>query len=225
MKLRSRWTLICVLLGSGWLGQLALRQHVAAAGALPAQALVKPLAELPLVWPGWRGQDQRIDDPQLFGDEHLRRRYRRGQTGPTVELWLVYSRAGADRGHHPEVCMAVAGQSEDLAGRASIPVPGHPAPVQQYRFGSPGRSQLVFYWYYTLLAPASEGVDAMQRLYQRLHGRPASVTVEVFMPEYTPDDREQAWEFVRGLDATLQAHLPTSAVRGSQRIPVTVVDR
>ena len=225
MPLLTRWTLMLVLLGSGVLGQLALRRHLAAAGEPAPQPLRKPLAELPLALRDWRGQDQRIDDPGLLiGDERLRRSYRREPAGMTAEVWLVYSREAEDRLHHPEVCMAVAGQVEDPAGREAVAVPGHAAPVQQYRFGSGRTQQLVYYWHYTLPAAAGGQLDALQLIHQYLRWRPASVTIEVFAPERSPDDRKQAQDLVRQIDAALQSHLPPKAVRGSQRLLVRVAD-
>lgn len=222
---RTRWVLILVALGGGGLGQFALWHHVAAAGPPPAETLLRPLAELPLVFPDWQGQAHPVDDPRLLaGDERLSRRYRRGPDGPAADVWLVYSQVGADRGHHPEVCMAVAGQTEDPAGRATVAVPGHPGPVQQYRFGAPGRSQLVYYWHYTLAAPPDAPADLLQRIYRRSRWRPASVTLEVFMQEQTPADAAWARELVRQLDAALQPHLPPGAVRASDRTPVTVIE-
>ncbi len=224
MPLLTRWTLVLVLLGSGVLGQFALRRHLAAAGEPAPQSLQKPLAELPLVLRDWHGQDQRIDPERVIGDEVLRRSYRRDPGGTTADVWLVYSRKGEDRLHHPEVCMAVAGQVEDPAGREAVAVPGHAAPVQQYRFGSGRTQQLVYYWHYTLPTAARGQLDALQLIHQHLLWRPASVTIEVFAPERSPDDRERAQDLVRQIDAALQSHLPPKAVRGSQRLLVRVAD-
>jgi hypothetical protein len=159
----------------------------------------------------------------LFGDQYVRRVYHHKQRRQSVSLWIVYSRAGEDRGHHPEVCMRVAGLPEDPTERGTFDVPGHRVPVQQYRFGMPGARQWVFYWYYTMPPPRGPEVTELQRFYQRLHRRPSSVTLEVFAPETSSDDGEYARQFVKLVDAAMQAHLGPTAVRGSQRLPVTVL--
>jgi hypothetical protein len=96
--------------------------------------------------------------------------------------------------------------------------------VQQFRFGIPGDRQWVFYWHYTLLPPKSDKLSDLQFLYQRLHKRPSSITLEVFAPENTTEDVENAREFVRLMDAAIQPHLGPTAVRGSERNPVRRVE-
>lgn len=212
-----------ILLG-GWFGQSGLEQHVTAPGPLPQVALLKPLSDLPLQLGEWEGTDRPIEDQKLlYADQHLQRVYFHPERQQVVSVWLVYSKTGEDRGHHPEVCMAVAGKAEDPAQRAELPLPGHPAPAQQYRFGGQGDQQWVFYWHYTLLPQKGAELSDVQRLYQRLHARPSSVTLEVFAPETEPEDGEHAREFVTLLDAAMQNHLGNTAVRGSRRTPVTVI--
>ena len=225
MKLLSRTILAMALLGAGVAGQEKLHHHLEAGGPLAVVPLVKPLAELPMQLGDWQGSDQPIDDPRLqYADEHLQRTYVHVQRRQAVKLWIAYSRTGADRGHHPEICMAVAGQPEDPAARRTLELPGGSAPVQQYRFGRPGSHQLVFYWHYTLPPPANSGLDALQRFYQRLRQRPASATIEVFAPEQSPDDQRYAAEFAGLVDEAVRSHLGPTAVRGSRRVPVTYVE-
>lgn len=213
-----------LLLALGWLGQSRLEGYVTAPGPLPEVPLTKALADLPLQLGEWEGLDREITDQKLlYADQHLQRVYVHPARRQMVSVWLVYSRTGEDRGHHPEVCMAVAGRPEDATGRAELPLPGHPAPVQQYRFGTQGNQQWVFYWHYTLLPAQAAQLSDLQRFYQRLHKRPASITLEVFAPESSDDDGQQAREFVALLDAAIQSHLGGTAVRGSRRTPVTVV--
>jgi hypothetical protein len=171
----------------------------------------------------WRGMDQPLAQGRLLdGDQCVQRTYQHVGRRQIVHVGIVYSRAGLDRGHHPEVCMAVAGQPEDPSARRPVPVPGHRAGVQQYRFGRPGTYELVYYWYYTM-PPAQRDLDPLQRTYQRLQHRPASVTIEVFAPELSADDGDYARQFVELLDAALQKHLPATAERGNRRVPVTVI--
>lgn len=225
MEFSARSLLVLLLLGGALATQTLVKRHVATASATDERRLPTPLDSLPLQLPHWRGEEREISDPRLrLGDARIRRLYQRGRSGPVIEVWAVYAQDGSDRFHHPEICMAVAGHQEDQAGRQTIPVPGHSAPVQQYRFGSPGKRKLVYYWHYSLLAPQDDGRDGLQRLYERLHRRPPSLTIQVFVPEQGPRDREQAVEFVREFDAALQAALPPTAERGSRRAPVTIVD-
>ena len=136
---------------------------------------------------------------------------------------MVYSRVGEDRGHNPELCMAVAGQPEDPTAREIFPVEGHPVGVYQYRFGRPGDRQLVYYWHYTLVPPPEPGIDQIQRLYQRRRQLPASLTIELFAPELTPEDGKYAREFVHLVDQAVQEYVGPTAVRGCDSLPIFTV--
>jgi uncharacterized protein DUF3485 len=219
-----RVSLAALLLLGGWLSQSLLERHVTAAGPLPEVPLAQPLAELPRTLGDWQGVDRPIGDPKLqIGDERLSRTYVHKTRGQQISLWIVYSKEGEDRGHHPEVCMAVAGRAEDPTERAELPLAGHAAPIQQYRFGTPGQWTWVFYWHYTLMPAKAAQLSDLQRFYQRLHRRPSSATLEVFSEENTPDDVEFAREFVKLVDAAVQSQVGPTAVRGSQRKPVTII--
>jgi hypothetical protein len=219
-----RISLAAALLLGGWLGQALLERHVTAAGPLPEVPLTQPLATVPLELGDWRGVDRPIDDPILMiGDERLQRTYTHRRRGQQVSLWIVYSKEGEDRGHHPEVCMAVSGRPEDHSARAELSVPGHDAPVQQYRFGTPGDLTWIFYWHYTLLPAKAAQLTDLQRFYQRQHRRPSSATLEVFAHENNDDDVEYTREFVKLVDAAVQTQVGPSAIRGSQRKPVTII--
>jgi len=224
MKPLSRMILVAVVLALGLVGQLALRAHVQSAGALPVGQLSQPLTALPLELGPWRGQDQPIENNDLlYADEHQQRVYYHTNRQQALTLWIVYSGQGADRGHHPEVCMAVAGKPEDPAARKTLDLPGREAPVQQYRFGRPGDYQWVYYWHYTLPVPAHDQLSGIQKFYRSLRQRPASVTVEVFAPETSPDDPQYLGEFVQLVDAAMQPLVGSDAVLGSHRQPVTLV--
>lgn len=222
-RLRRRRFGLALLLAAGGICQASLAYHVGwAAAQTPAELLVR-LDELPARLGPWTG-DERAIDPSLseLGDQRLLRVYRREGDGASVELWMVASRDGSDRHHHPEICMAAAGKPEDRSGRAALEVAGHPCPVQQYRFGQGAHRQLVYYWHYTLRPQSDNSLDPIQKLHQRVHQRYPSVTIEVFAPEGHDSDRERAQEFVRLVDAALRTQLPTTAVRGRQRAPIIV---
>lgn len=223
MNFRNRVLLTLAVLALILCASWALENHVRGAADLNAVPLAAPLSELPLEVGPWRGVDRPIEDERLlYADAHVQRLYHDPQRNQALMLWIAYSSEGEDRGHHPEVCMAVAGQPEDPTGRAACRVPGHEAPVQQYRFGRPGRHQLVYYWHYTLHNPEMERLSPLQRIYSLSRYRPTSMTVEVFAPQVAEGDLEGAQEFVRRIDECLQKHVGPTAVRGSQRIPVTL---
>lgn len=223
MSLSRRMWVAVLLVALGLAVHGLLARHLRAGGGGQPGRLERPLADLPLVLGEWQGQDQPVQERERYADEHVRRTYVHAASGQSVLLWLAYSRVGSDRGHHPEVCMAVAGQPEDKSVRQTLPLPGHGEPVQQYRFGVLGQRQWVFYWHYTLPSLEPRGLSALQRLRRRLVGREASLTIEVFAAENAADDAELVREFVRLIDAALQAHLPPGARRGSTRDPVILL--
>jgi hypothetical protein len=224
MKIATRFLLVSAFLGIGLLGQVLLRWHVAEAGPLEPVGLDKSLAEMPYELGPWRGVDQPIEkESLLYGDDHLQRVYMHMSRQQRVTLWMIYSGTGADRGHHPEVCMAVAGKPEDTSARRTCELSGEGAPVQQYRFGRPGDYQWVYYWHYTLPSSDNNQLSSIQKFYRRLRQKPSSMTIEVFAPEFSQDDPEFASEFVRLVDEAVQAHVGTGAIRGSERHPVTII--
>lgn len=225
MRLVTRFVVLVVVLGGGLAAQAGLRRYLEAPGPLPVVPLQRPLSEFPLELGEWRGVDRAITDERLlYADEHLQRVYYNPRQ-QAVRVWMVYSHESLDRRHHPEVCMAVAGQPEDRGAREPLALPGHAAPVQEFRYGRPGDYQLVYYWYYTLSPPPDESVSGLQRLYQHLRSRPGSVTIEVFAPEQSAADAEAARELVRLLDAAVQTHVGPTAVRGSHRVTVSVIQQ
>lgn len=224
MKLSARILILAVVLTAGFAARASLEAHVVSTDALATVGLEQPLDAFPAALGAWQAIEL-PDDPGVdYADEHLRRGYQHGETGQVVMLWIAYSAAGEDRRHHPEVCMAVAGRQEDRQARTTLAIAGHDAPVQQYRFAGAGASQYVFYWHYMLSAEQPDGSNRLKRLYRRLRQLPSSVTIEVFAPETSADDAAAAAEFVGLVDAALQSHLPDRSVRGSTRLPITLVE-
>ena len=226
MSWNTRLIMICSLLAAACAVQWSLWLHLEAPGQLQPVELLHPLAEFPLQLGAWRGVEREPDDDQkLYGDQYIQRYYIDAAREQSVALWLTYSAIGDDRNHHPEVCMVAAGKREDRAARQNCPVEGPGDPVEQYRFAGPaGDRQWVFYWHYTLPSPQQGEVGPWQQLYQRLRHRPSSVTVEVFAPDNSATDVELARQFVQLVDAALAKHVGPTAVRGSSRLQVTVVD-
>jgi len=202
---------------------LLVVRHLEAAGELATIPLTLPMAELPLTIGGWVGHDVEVtDENQRFGEDYVQRIYQLPGTRQHALVWIVYAADGEDRGHHPEICMAVAGKREITDARTTLEIPGDEQPVQQYRFGSEHDSQWVFYWHYTLNPPPNEELDDLQRTYQRMRRRPSSMTLEVFAPGGA--DVKPLEEFITALDKSVHEHLPPHAVRGSRRSPVIQVD-
>jgi exosortase len=216
---------LSVILVAGSLGaQWGLERHLKAAGLPLPAGLSRPLSELPFVLGGWHGRDLPIADEIRYADQHLKRAYYRPEGKQVLSLWIAYSETGADRQHHPEVCMAVAGQPENRQLRETLAVPGHPQPVQEYRFGRTGRAQEIFYWHYTLPLQRNSQADRVQHFYQQVHYRSASVTLEVFAPATSPEEITAAREFVHLVDAAVQEHVGPGANRGSRRLPITITN-
>lgn len=229
MNLTARFLWLVVLLGSGLAAQVALSRHLEAVGSMAGLPLQQPLLAVPMTLGPWQGEDIAIENPEyLYADQHLQRVYRNAETGQAVRVWMAYSQSGTDRGHHPEVCMAVAGQPEDVSVRQQLAAAGHDQPIQQFKYGRSGEGQWIFYWYYTLLPAQDPAWDEIQRAYHKLRQRPASVTLEVFAGESNRGDtRAQAvanvQAFVRMLDAATQPIVGPQATRGSDRLAVAVV--
>jgi len=221
MPIQSRLWLIGLILLAAAGAQFFITRHLEAVDDVKPAALQKPLSAVPMTLGGWQGRDLKLDEQETFGDEALKRSYVHPQRKQRLVLWMVYSQVGADRAHHPEVCMAVAGLPEDRPARRSLPVAGHPEPIQQFRFGRTGNWQRVFYWYYTLPRAHRSDVTALQKLYRRTHSRPSSLTIEVFAPESSCSEAS-AQEFVRLVDAAVQEHVGQGAVRESRRMPVAL---
>ena len=219
-----RLCLLLILLTTALVGQFAIARHLAPATDLPPGALTAPLADLPRIIGDWRGEDRPVlDQRSLYADQHLQRGYVSADGKHAALLWMAFSAVGADRGHHPEVCMAVADKPEDISQRLEVESPGHDAKIQQYCYGSHDERQLVFYWHYTLPTPGKQQLSEFQQAFRRLRARPASITVEVFVPHGSQSDGEVAREFVRLVDQEIQALVGPQAERGSQRLPVTVI--
>ncbi|MCA9267119.1 MAG: exosortase-associated EpsI family protein, partial [Planctomycetales bacterium] len=220
----QRLTIVLSVVAVGAIAQAGLLAHLQAAKDLPPAALAAPLAEFPLTLADWIGKDIPIEEALQYASDHLQRQYDNRKTGQTVMLWLVYSTIGIDRDHHPQVCYPVHGQPEDPTGLQPIAVPGHDAPVQQMRFGFPDARQLVYYWHYTMPSPNEDKLDTLQLAYQRLRTRPASISLHVYVPERSPESAPGAIEFVKLVDAAIQDWVGAEALRGCQRLPVTLVE-
>jgi hypothetical protein len=247
MSLGVRLMLVAGCLAAGLAAQLALERHLdaAAAGAYPElkrglddfpQAVANPALPEPSPdnpWPPatWYGED-RADREALrqkldFADALCARTYHPEHVGVAVTLYMVYSRAGEDRNHHPEICIReVAGAPEELDGRALVYLDAaQERPVQRFRFRtSPTRSMTVYYWHYTLDPVFPAGQTSLQVLHQKLSHPAPSVTVEVSTYAQPVEQTAVERDFLVAVDALLQRdHLPATARIGCDRLPVGVI--
>ena len=223
MRLGIRALLILVFLAAAIAGAQALLGHLEPVGNPQPTPLRIPLSRLPYRLGEWIGEDEPMDEQSRYADEHLRRVYSNEALSRQVSVWAAYSGSGQDRIHHPEVCLAVAGQQEDRSAARSFQPTDDGGPIQQYRFVGTGTSQWVFYWHYMLPTTQAQQLDALQRVYQRMQNRPSSVTLEVFGPANNSEDETVIREFVALLDAAIRDHVGPDARRGSERLPVVVV--
>ena len=207
--------------------QSACERHVNAAGPPSASPLYNTLASLPMELGAWRGEDLPIRDPNWkYADEHFQRVYRHAGSGKAIWVWAAYSATGADRGHHPEICQAVAGKREDTSARSVVELTGDGAAAQEYRFYDEAQAQRVLYWHYTLQSPQDDATDILQRAYRRFRFRPASVTIEMAAADNAAEDQDALRHFAVLLDATIRGQIVGPfAIRGSRRTPVVIVQQ
>jgi hypothetical protein len=208
--------------------QGALQAHLKAGELAEPQELRRPLAALPETLGPWSIAPGSGMAPPQAGtpDEVLDRLYVLNE-GPLAGLdgqaWMVYSRGGLDRLHHPRICYLVAGYVEEAAGRATLPLEGRPAPVERFGFRRGGSRCHVFYWHYTLESPPAAGLSLVQRIHQRQTHRLPSVTIQVFTSGQTPAQLGTVADLVRRVDAGLQECLPPGARMGSDLLPIRYV--
>src|SRR5262245_56418325 len=117
MCLTRRLLLANACLAIGLLGQLLLQWHLASAEETPFPPLTKPLARLSLLLPvagesksRWQGaeapgREQRRGQLKFDVEEMVWRTYQKQGTPLALNLYMVYTRDGEDRKHHPEICI------------------------------------------------------------------------------------------------------------------------
>lgn len=227
---------------TGWLvlglaGQWLLQKHLQQAGEWSYPHLQAALAELPLtiVDPTdgrilWHGQANTEQEAHLrqrlpFAVDDLLIRVYRTEHGDWVRVYMVHSRAGEDRKHHPEICIRdVSGAPEDVAFRVRVPLhAASRAEAQRFRFWTgANRSIVVYYWHYTLEPLTVEGLSRLQRLHQRLGISPPSVTVQVSTSGENPEHLAHVERVLLPAVHTVleQRVLPPTSRCGCDRIPI-----
>lgn len=224
MRFQSRIILLTIVVVLALAGQWTLQAHLSPVKRLPP-APPDSLDQLPLQIGDWQGRDRELNDAESeFADDHLYRDYVNSDGTQAVTVWLTFSSEGENRRHHPEICMAVAGQPEDQSVRQTLQLPGHAAGVQQYKFGTGAEAQWVFYWHYSLPVERSNDLTRLQQVYYRINKLGGNVTLEVFAPASADEPNSQATrEFVALLDQAMAALLPPGSIRGSNRRPMTLI--
>ncbi|MCC6417073.1 MAG: hypothetical protein IT429_02360 [Gemmataceae bacterium] len=246
MRLNRRLTWAAGCLGVTLAAQLALYLHVSAAPEHAYPALARPLADLPLTLRGspssqstdpaavvWQGSASprekavRAILPFHADDMALRQFQSRAMPYP-VEVYLVHSRLGEDRKHHPEVCIRdVAGAPEDDAAKKVVYLDGaaQKRPAQRFRVRTTASGYTtVYYWHYTFVPLPREGQTFLQYLHRLLSQPAPSVTVLVSTP--APPEQFGLLEttFLPALDAALQAGpIPAKSLVGCDRLNILVV--
>lgn len=213
--------LLLTLLGAAAVTQAVAQRAVDADPAPRAAKLVAAIDKLPRQLGPWQGIDAAVPKNIAWADQCVRRDYRHRETGQVVAVWIAYSHVGADRAHHPEICMAVAGRSEDRRRRTELPLSGGP-PIAEFVFKSPGDALSAWYWHYALPDVRSASLNLLVQTYHRARARRASVTVELTLSDDSSAGRNAARQLVGLVDEALWPMLPPRAVRGSSRLPVGV---
>lgn len=226
-------------LALGVVAQFGLTTHLRAAGELSYPTLMAPLTTLPLIvndpatgQPMWKGKDMpgaadaiRSKLPYRADDLLVRAYY--NVDGVGVQLYMVHSRAGEDRKHHPEICIReVSGAPEDLGFRAQVPIrPDGSARAQRFRFRTGvGRSIVVYYWHYTPVPAPDAGRSVLQRLHLRVGVAAPSLTVQVTLGT---DDPRAIAAVEKGLlpaldRAAREQVLPPGTEAACNRVPIAL---
>ncbi|MFO0970112.1 MAG: exosortase/archaeosortase family protein [Gemmataceae bacterium] len=253
----SRWApavlvapIACLVLAFGL--QAGLLVHLTAAENQTYPELRAPLAALPLKLAqpdtkaevktgaplGWWGVERSKADPagyeRLRGQikfshaEILSRFYGNGIARPSVELYMVYSREGEDRKHHPDICMRdVGGMPEAVEKSGPVFLDKEKRRVAMrlcYRVGT-NRFTTVYYWHYTFDANEAETETVLQRIHRRSRGAAPSITVQVSTMETGTALEAIEKELLPALDgALLRAHLPPGTKIACDRLPISLRD-
>ena len=231
--------------------QVALMVHLHAADAQTLPDLQVPLEKIPTFIlrdkmgnpgnsTGWIGENVANQDAVRNGlafqpDDLLNRYYHLNLARSPmeadlskVEVYAVYSRAGEDRKHHPEVCYREAkGIPEDRNARCTVSLdrdrPEEEAMRFRFKVGE-SKDLTVYYWHYKLLPEQDASQTRLQRRY--LDGQPSpSLTLQVSTEIKDPGMLKEVEEkFLPRLNAALREQiLPTRFQVKCDRLPIAVL--
>jgi exosortase len=236
----SRWIvpigvvliLIALSFSLNWhLSEAGSRSYPQLKGTFDSVPLKFPSAETPTL--SWHGVDftelrEETRSKLLFQvDDLLYRGYQTADQGTAAHVYMVYSRTGDDRKHHPEVCIRdVSGAPEDPKYHTRIRLAQENREAQRFVFVTGGASAtVVYYWHYTL-APDRVPNSPFRALHQVFGTAPPSITVQV---SATLDSRTTAVierTLLPQLDAFMMEQvLPPDTKVGCTRLPVVLIRR
>lgn len=217
---------------------LLFEWHISAGDQRSYPTKPAPFAQLPLDFPavdklpGWVGKelDQEREETRaklpFTADDLAYRGYVSTDGKAGARLYLVHSRAGEDRRHHPEVCIReVSGAPEVPGSRAEIPLAGEGRVAQRFRYKvSGGQTVAVYYWHYTF-QPSTRLSSPFQQIHQLIGTEKPSVTAQVTAPGNDPRALEAIEKsLLPQLDAALMSGiLPPNTPAKCDRLPVVFV--
>jgi hypothetical protein len=136
-------------------------------------------------------------------------------------VWIWHFRNAEDRRHQPSICFGVSGWTEDAEKNDKVELsPPGTAPAKRFCFTRPGAKSFVYYWHYTFEPENNASLSPLQRLYEDQAVRRPSLTAQVFANPRNDEDLNRLADFVRAVDERLQQHVPPTARRGSDLLPV-----
>jgi hypothetical protein len=203
--------------------------HLRAADGTEMPGLRKPLSHWPLSLENWSGQETLPQDPATLryfneADDKLNRFFAKEGEGSSQRLEchvsMIHFKDGRDRRHHPGICYPVAGFTIDEAACQDFSFPDQAGPARRFCVVRQGRPYYVYYWHYTLVPPAVEGLSWFQRWHQEYGVRWPSLSLQVFTNAQSPEQLDQVDHFVRLVDRQVQEYLPSGSRRGSDTLPV-----
>jgi exosortase len=239
-ELGRRLLVTAAFLGAGLSLQFLMLNHLHAAGPSSFPELKGPLAGVPESVPGrtagtgWGSREvDKLAEFRAklpFQVDDLYYRDFGGQGVPWARVYMVYSKSGDDRKHHPEICIRdVSGAPERIADRTRVSLVGTGDDSRQAaRFAfetRPGEVLTVYYWHYTL-TPREESLRSpLQRVHSRIGVPAPSVTVQVYTNTPTAADRAAIEQvFLPALDkALVEKVMPDGTDVGCHRLPVGLV--
>ena len=192
---------------------IALDRHfqlAAAAYRQPAVSLNQSLNKFPTELGPWIGQDTPVAREYfLYGDDHLNRVYVNRDTGQALTLWMVYTKDGRDRIHHPRICMKAIGCQEvvDQTQQLTLPGSGQSALRLYFRQPANGSAQWVVYWNHVFDAGKPVEHSPVLDLLAAPPSHRSGLTIEVFAPELTTADAAGADEFAARVNTAMQKSL------------------
>lgn len=238
-ELGRRMLITAAFLGGGLAVLFLMMSHLSGAGPSSFPELKGPIASLPQALParadspGWAGRD--LEDLDKFRaklpfqvDDLMYREYA-GRGLPQAQVYMVYSKSGDDRKHHPEICIReVSGSPERIEDRAKVSLGAGDDSRQAQRFAfelARGDVLTVYYWHYTLMPREDAVRTPLQRIHSRIGVPSPSVTVQVYVRSPAAADRATIEQlFLPAIDkAMTERVVPEGTDVGSHRLPVGLV--